>query len=66
MKQRTSHGTDYWYIVKSKKNNNKKEVHEEPLILKSLTIIDPATGWFYKILYTDKQAATIANMVYQT
>ena len=43
-----------------------REVHDDPLILKALTMIDPATGWFEIVCYNDKQAATIANLVKQT
>ena len=39
------------------------EGHDEPLILKALIIIDPATGWFEIILYNIKQAYIIANLV---
>ena len=39
------------------------EVFEDPLILKALTVIDPATGGFEIIKYKDKQAATIANLL---
>ena len=36
---------------------------ENPLIMKLLTMIDLATGWFEIVSYNDKQAATIANLV---
>ena len=36
------------------------------LILKAVTMIDPATGWFEVQEYKDKRAATIANIVEQT
>ena len=39
------------------------EGHEEPLILKYLTMIYPGTRWFEVIQYNDKQSATIANLV---
>ena len=40
--------------------------YDEPLILKALTMIDPATRWFEILRYDDKQAGTIANILYQT
>ena len=39
--------------------------HKDPLILESLTMVDPATGWFEILHYNDKQEATIANLVDQ-
>ena len=39
------------------------EGHDEPLILKALTIIDPETGWFEILQYNDKHTATIENLV---
>ena len=44
----------------------KREGHDEPLVLKALTMIDPATGWFEIVQYSDKTAANIANLVEQT
>ena len=44
----------------------KREGHDEPIILKSLTMIDSETWWFEIVQYNDKQAATIANIVKQT
>ena len=41
----------------------RREGHDEPLILKALTIIEPSAGWFEIVLYNDKQADTIANLV---
>ena len=43
-----------------------REGHDETLILKDLTMIDPETGCFEIIHYNDKQAATIENLVEQT
>ena len=37
--------------------------HDDPLILKVITMIDPETGWFEIVHYNDKQAATIENLV---
>ena len=37
-----------------------------PLILKSLTMIDPVTGWFEIVQYSYKQASTIKNLVKKT
>ena len=36
---------------------------KENLHLKSVTIIDPITGWFEVIQYNDKRAITIADLV---
>ena len=36
---------------------------KDPLILKAVTIIDPLTGWFEVIQYSNKKAMTIANFV---
>ena len=44
----------------------RREVREDPLILKALTMVDPATGWFEIIKYKYKHADTIANLVDQT
>ena len=44
----------------------RREGHDDPLILKSLTMTDPETGYFEIIKYKDKQAATTPNLVYQT
>ena len=35
------------------------------LVCKSITMIDPASGWFEIHQYGDKQAVTIANIVEQ-
>ena len=40
--------------------------YDEPLILKALTMIDPATRWFEILRYDDKQASAIANLLDQT
>ena len=40
----------------------RREGHEIPLIIKALTIIDPATEWFEMVQYNDKKSATIANL----
>jgi hypothetical protein len=40
--------------------------NQEPLVLKAVTMIDPATGWFEVQEYGDKRAGTIANIVEQT
>ena len=44
----------------------RREGHDETLVLKALTMIDPETGWFEIVRYNDKQAATIANLVGKT
>ena len=36
---------------------------KEPLILKEVTLIDPATRWFEVTQYHDKKVVTIANLV---
>ena len=36
---------------------------KEPLILKSITIIDPITVWFKVTQYSDKKAIMIVNLV---
>ena len=36
------------------------EGNKYPLVLKSLTMINPATGWFKIVQYIDKRSATIA------
>ena len=36
---------------------------KEPLILKSVTMIDPGTGWFEMTQYRNKKAMTIAYLV---
>ena len=38
---------------------------KKPLILRAVTIIDPATGWFEIHEYDDKWAITIANILEQ-
>ena len=43
-----------------------REGRDDPLILKSLTSIDPETGWFEIVCNNDKQAAKISNLVEQT
>ena len=42
---------------------SRRDSPEDPLIIKALNMIDPATKWFTIIEYNDKQAATIANLV---
>ena len=44
----------------------RREILDDPLILKVLTMIDPANGLFEIVCYNDKQAYTIANLVNQT
>ena len=39
---------------------------KEPLILKSITMIDPVTGWFGVTQYRDNKAMTIANLLETT
>ena len=39
---------------------------KEPLILKSVTVILPVTGWFGKTKYVDKKAMNIENLVETT
>ena len=43
-----------------------REGYNDPLLIKSLTMIGPATGWFDIVRYHDKQAANIDNLAYQT
>ena len=43
----------------------RREGHEEPLILRSLTMIYPITGWFKIVQYNDRKAAKISNLLYQ-
>ena len=38
--------------------------YDDPLILKTLTMIDPETGYFKIIKYNDKHASTIVNLEY--
>ena len=40
--------------------------HENPFIIKALTVLDPEAGWFEILQYNYIQAAKIANLVYQT
>ena len=42
------------------------EFHDDPLILKSLTIIYPATLWLEIVQYNEKQDAKIANLIEKT
>ena len=44
----------------------RREVHDDPLILKASPMIDPKTGWFGIVKYNDKQSSTISNLVEQT
>ena len=39
---------------------------KEPLILKSVTMVNPVTGWCEVTQYSDKKAMTIANLVETT
>ena len=39
---------------------------KDPLILKTVTTIDPVTGWFELAQYSNKKAMTIANFVETT
>ena len=43
--------------------NTRREVHDDPLMLKALTMIDPATGWFKIVSYNEKQSDTKTNLV---
>ena len=40
--------------------------HDKPLVLKSLTTIDPETGWFEIVQYNDKQAVKIEKPAEKT
>ena len=40
--------------------------HDEPIIIKALTMIDPETRRFEIIQYKDKHADTIANQLEKT
>ena len=44
----------------------RREGHDDPLILKASTTIDPETGWFEIVRYDEKQSDTISNLVEQT
>ena len=44
----------------------RKDGHDDPLILKALTMIDPTTGWSEILRYNNKQADKITNLVDQT
>ena len=39
-----------------------KKIERKPLILKAVTMIDPATGWFEIAKHDDKCAITVANI----
>ena len=39
--------------------------HDEPLMLKILTMVEPTTGWFYILQYNNKQTYQIENLVDQ-
>ena len=43
----------------------RRQGRDYPLIIKALTMIEPATGWFEIVQYNYKQADTIANLVSQ-
>ena len=47
-------GGPYVIIIKGKKEN---------LHLKSITMVDPVTGWFEKLQNGDKRTITIAKLV---
>ena len=36
---------------------------KDPLILKSVTVIDPVTGWFEVTQYNDKKEMTVTNLI---
>ena len=38
-----------------------RQDNDDPIILETLSIIDPGTGWFEIVHYDDKQDATIAS-----
>ena len=42
------------------------ECHDNPFLLKVLTMIDLSTRWFEIVQYNDQQASKISNMVNQT
>ena len=44
----------------------RSEVHDDPLILNTLTMIYLATGWFEMVQYNNRQDYKIENMVEQT
>ena len=44
----------------------RRKCKREKLHLKSVTMIDPITGWFEVVGYYDKRAITIANLVETT
>ena len=44
----------------------RREGHDNPLILKVLTMMYPSTGWFEIVKYNYKQDATIVKLVEQT
>ena len=35
-----------------------REGHDDPLILKSITMVDPMTGWYEIVWYNNKKVAT--------
>ena len=43
----------------------RREGHDDPLIIKYITIIDPKNGWCEIVRYNDKNKATIENLVDQ-
>ena len=43
-----------------------KQKGKKMLKMKAVTMIDPATGWFEIVQYSDKKSITIANLVEQT
>ena len=40
-----------------------REGHDQPLIQKVLTMIEPGTRWFEIVKYNNKQSAKISNIV---
>ena len=43
-----------------------KEGHDDPLIIKALTMIYPITEWLKLVQYNDKDSAIIAKLVQQS
>ena len=50
----------YVYLIGPYKIRRKGE---EPIFLKAVTMIDPATAWFEITQHNDKKAMTVANLV---
>ena len=53
-------------MCRSHRTLKKLRKGKEPLILKAVTIIEPATGWFEVMQYSNKKETTIANLVETT